>query len=218
VCPKNEGPNTHGVCVTTTALYDTVDVGKDIDLDDALNRLLNKNCLHPTVNVVEDTTLDDNADMTGVSISGVSSGHVPLILVDPSVTLSITYDWWNNFRPTSIYNVEFRIESKYITVPLLEGAGISQSTVILNSVIISFDPSLNAPLILCVNFDNIQFTNLSVSRKNSSQRIFANTKNEAVAVMDNICGVWHDSPSFLVRNCIGIIINSVFTNIDTGIL
>jgi hypothetical protein len=201
-----QAPDSKGLC-GSAALVDIFQVDQFQTLDDALNTKLNKNAVNPVINITSSAYLNNGADMTGVSISGLAT-VIPVVTVTSSITLSVVYNSSNMFKPTSIFNIQFTLNARAV-LPFIEGIGTPQSSMIFNTLTISYNPTSSAPLISCSSFGSLQFTGISVI-KNPSYLL--RNADEA----SNICGILSDSPALLIKDSMGLISSSSFQNVDTG--
>jgi hypothetical protein len=174
---------------------------------------LDKNSLTPIVSVVGSTTLNSGAEIAGISIIGISSNTLFVVEVTSPVSLSVIYNSNNINKPTTISTLEFDVTFSVIPTPLLNGVGTSQTTLILNTVIVLYAPSLGAALISVNSFGSLQFSNLSVIKSPSTPTTALNNMD----VSSTLCYANPSGPALLIKDSLGMISSSVFQNIDSGV-
>jgi hypothetical protein len=215
-----------GVCVNGQRI-DEVNVGGSQAVDDvtcgagrscgsldfALHSRINSG---GKVNIIGNTTLSSDGDITGVSILG--QGETQTVMVSKSVTLSFIGNL--NNPSTLISNVLFNITSSAVTNTLLLAlsGGFVSSLLNLRGVSFSYRPALNSPLVSIDGLRNVNLENVKI------ERVVASVVNGGMLdngkkldnADDSICAARTNNPGLLLTNFIGNVSKCSFANINTG--
>jgi hypothetical protein len=210
-CVAGEGPNERGQCVVSQ-LSSPVEADGTRSLDMAINRELDKTSELPTVNVIGNTRLNSDVEISGIVIKG-SSANLNVTVSLPS-TMFVTYNG-DTLLDTSIEQVNINITLTRYPASLIDGKTTrGGGTLYLTNLNITYLSTLSVPLITLTSFDDVVCWAVAISKRQS------NADDElmvgAERGQENICGVYTDSPAILLSSSNATFNTCSFTNIDTG--
>jgi hypothetical protein len=206
-CPQGQAPSSTGICAPG-GLFSPVNADLTVSLNNAVNTKLDKSVSSPVVLVSTETNLNGNADISGVTIQGLTS--ISNIKVITLSTLSILFQAGLS-RPVIISFLNFNISLPLITSPLINATSLNAQSSVLNvsQVTFSYSTTLGVPLVILSGLNNVQLTSVSFVRVATS--LLANADNK------EMCEIQTNTPSLDLNNSQVVISSSSFENLNTGV-
>jgi hypothetical protein len=221
-CPSRQAANKSGVCIPAdksdliyvggSGASDTMVCGENLvipceSLDFAIHSRLNLTALSPTVNILGQTTLTNDCDITGLRLS--SQNEQQIIIVPKSV--SLLFNASRISQNLTITNIIFNITSSAVHNSILSGfSSYSGVLILLENVSIIYLPVLNAPHLLFNGISTINLINVKIEKRISTLRTILNNADT------NICSLRSNSSAISLINSNISMNNCEIRNVDTG--
>jgi hypothetical protein len=205
-CPAGQATNEEGICEATT-LSNPVNADEETTLNDALNKKLNRSDSLPVVHVSEKTTMNDGAEITGVTVEGISESST--VTVSSPGTLIVSYNDEEN-RSTTLSHLIFNLTSELIAIPFVIANSTSseESSLILNDVTLNYECTPGVSLIIVSGINDLELSEVRVRRVTTNM-----LKN---ADENDVCEMLTTSAILSLSSTKATISSSTFENINTG--